>query len=83
MGRPIHRHRHIRLASSRAINKRVRNENRPRKAKEATRREATIKAMIKAHKTGEYNPAVKSWITRQLDKQWRQVTKDDIKALIA
>ena len=83
MARAIHRHRHIRLATTRSINQRVRNENRPRKAKEAARRAVTIKAMIKAHKTGEYNPAVKSWITRQLDKQWRQVTKDDIKSLMA
>lgn len=83
MARAIHRHRHIRLTTTREINKRVRAENTPRKIKEADRRAATIKAIIKSNKTGDYNAAVKSWITRQLDKQWRQVTKDDIKALIA
>ena len=83
MARAIHRHRHIRLTTTRAINKRVRAENTPRKLKETDRRAATIKAIIRADKTGDFNPAVKSWITRQLDKQWRQVTKDDIKALIA
>lgn len=83
MARAIHRHRHIRLTSTRAINKRVRAENTPRKLKESARRAATIKAIIKANKTGDFNPTVKSWITRQLEKQWRQVTKDDIKSLLA
>jgi hypothetical protein len=83
MARAIHRHRHIRLASTRDINNRTRTENRPRKAKESARRDAAMKAAIKANKTGDFNPAVKSWITRQLDKAWRQVTKDDIKSLTA
>lgn len=83
MARGIHRHRHIRLTTTREINNRVRAENTPRKVKETTRRAATMKAMIKATKGDDYNPAVKSWIARQLDKQWRQVTKADIKALIA
>jgi len=83
MARAIHRHRHIRLATTRSINKRVRAENTPRKIKEANRRAEIIKSLIKATKGDDYNPAVKSWITRQLDKQWRQVTKDDIKSLLA
>lgn len=82
MARAIHRHRHIRLTTTREINKQVRAENTPRKVKERARRDEIMKGLIKANKNGDYNPAVKSWITRQLDKQWRQVTKDDIKSLV-
>jgi hypothetical protein len=83
MARAIHRHRHIRLATTRSRNKQTRADNTPRKLKETARRAATIIAIIKASKNGDYSAPVKSWITRQLDKQWRQVTKDDIKSLLA
>ncbi len=83
MSRAMHRHRHIRLTTTRQILAETRIRKRPAKLKERARRDAKIVAAIKAAKGGDYSPAVKSWVTAQLDKQWRQVTKEDIKTLIA
>jgi hypothetical protein len=83
MARAQHRFRNVRLTSTRRINKEVRASNRPRKAKESARRDAKIVAMIKAAKGDDYAPGVKSWICATLDKEWRQVTKDDIKTLVS
>lgn len=83
MARPAHRFRHIRLTSHRKLNAECKIANRPRKAKEATRRDAKIVAAIKAAKGADYAPGVKSWICATLEKQWRQVTPDDIKTLVS
>ncbi len=83
MSRAMHRHRHIRLTTTRQILAETRIRKGPAKIKERARRDVKIVAAIKATKGDAYSPAVKSWITAQLEKQWRQVTKDDIKALIA
>ncbi len=83
MARPMHRFRNIRLTTHRQIRKDIWYGNRPRKTAERTRRDARMVASIKANKTADYSPAVKSWVSARLDKAWRQVTKDDIKAIIA
>ena len=83
MARPAHRFRHIRLTSHRKLNAECKIANRPRKAKESTRRDAKIVAAIKASKDADYAPGVKSWICATLDKHWRQVTPDDIKTLVS
>lgn len=82
MSRPMHRHRKIRLESGRAHNNENRRVNAPRKIAERSRRDTRVKAAIKARTGGDYSPAEVSWICAQLDKEWRQVTKDDIKALV-
>lgn len=82
MARGVHRHRHIRLTSSRRINAETRVANAPRKAKENERRDARMKAAIKANASGDLSPAQRSWVAAKLDKAWRQVTKADIKTLV-
>lgn len=81
MARGMHRHRHIRLQSTRDINKKKRIDNIARKVSERNRRDAKIVAAIKAAKGNDYSPAVKSWITAKTGKLWRQVTPADIKAI--
>ncbi len=83
MARGMHRHRHIRLTSTRDINKRKRIDGIARKISERERRDARMVAAIKAAKGNDYSPAVKSWLSAKLDKAWRQVTPADIKAATA
>jgi len=83
MGRPIHRHRHIRLETLRQRLKQNRIDNAPRKKAERQRREARMLAVIKAAQSPDFHPAVRSWISERLGKPWRQVTPEDIKALTA
>ena len=83
MARGQHRFRQVRLDSTAARKKQTRRENAPAKAAERERRDARIIAKIKATKGGDYAPEVKSWITARLEKQWRQVKPEDIKALVA
>jgi hypothetical protein len=83
MARGMHRHRHIRLTTTREINNQKRVDGIPRKLSERKRRDARMVATIKAAKGADYSPAVKSWITAKLGLQWRQVKPADIKAAIA
>ncbi|HYE07883.1 MAG TPA: hypothetical protein VEL07_20365 [Planctomycetota bacterium] len=83
MARAQHRFRQVRLDSTRAIHKQCRIDNKPRKTAERERRDARIIAVIKAAKGTDFSPAVKSWITARLGKQWRQVQPSDITSLVA
>jgi hypothetical protein len=83
MARPMHRHRHIRLTSTRALNNQNRVDNAPRKRAERQRRDERIIAKIKAAKGKDFSAEVKSWITARTGKLWRQVTDADIQSAIA
>jgi hypothetical protein len=73
--------RKVRLDSRRANQKLTRNRNGVIKQAERARRDARIIAKIKATQ-GEFAPEVKSWISAQLGKHWRQVQDDDIKQIV-
>jgi hypothetical protein len=85
MPRGIHRHRHIRITTEAAIERKKRVDNAPQKRKAATLRDARQVAALKAGKSlgRDLNPALKSWVSRKLSKSWRQVTDADLAKLRA
>ena len=60
----------------------TRRQKSPIKAKERTRRAATMIALIKRSKP-PYIPAVMSWLSRELGKPAKKITPQDIKSVIA
>jgi len=70
------------------LNKRLRNQIATRrdnslvKLKERDRRDATMLALVKAHRL-PYTPAIMSWLSAKLDKKASQIVEADIKKLLA
>jgi hypothetical protein len=84
MARGQHRHRMIRLRNLAQTKKDTRAANAPAKRKAAANRDARMAEAIKAAKgSKDLNPTVVSWACRQLNKEWRQVTLEDLAALTA
>lgn len=81
MSRGMHRHRMIRLRNLAATKIATRAANAPAKRSETARRDARMRTALKAAKGKDLNPAIVSWACAQLNKQWRQVTEADLKAL--
>jgi hypothetical protein len=81
MSRGVHRHRMLRIRSLARIKQETRASNAPAKRSASALRDDRMRSVLKAAKGKDVNPAVVSWVCRQLDKQWRQVTDADLKAL--
>lgn len=77
----MHRHRMIRLANLAKTKLETRAANGPAKRKASAHRDARMQAAIKAGKGKDLHPAVVSWACRELNKQWRQVSEAELKAL--
>ena len=60
----------------------TRRKKSPIKAKERSRRAATMVALIKRNEP-PYTPAVMSWLSREIGKPAKKISPQDIKAVIA
>lgn len=81
MARGVHRHRMLRLSSLARTKIETREAHAPVKRAETARRDVRMRTALKAGKDKDLNPAVISWACRLLNKEWRQVTEQDLKAL--
>lgn len=81
MSRGMHRHRSIRLTNLRATRIATRKANAPAKSKAADRRAARHRIALTNATGTDLNPAVKSWVAKQVGKPFSKVTAEEIATL--
>ncbi len=82
MSRGMHRHRSIRLTNLRATRLETRAANAPAKNKATELRAARHRAALAKATGTDLNPAVKSWVAKQVGKPFTKVTAAEIAALV-
>ncbi len=81
MARGMHVHRSIRRERLAAHKIKTRRRNAPAKRAAGERRDARMLKVIAGAASLDFNPAVKSWVARQLGKPFSKVTQADLKSL--